>query len=98
MKDKKFTPVLQKLYDIIANAFNIAQNAVKNEGFTLYFTNISLDSIDEDDLEVSVKFKFFYTNHEPKTATISLPDNLNPQFIAGLIIGTMYAEDFYQEN
>lgn len=98
MKDTKFTPVLKKLYEIIANAFGIAQNAVKNEGYTIYFTDISFDYVDEDDLDVNVKFKFFYNNHEAKTANISLPNNLNPQFIAGLVIGTMYAEDFYQDN
>ena len=100
MTAKEFNKNVRDLFDLVNGAFAAAANYLKAENYNVYYTNIAIDE-DGDEEEtrysINISFSFYFNDRNIKKANVTIDDrNLNPQFIAGLIIGTVYAEDFYQ--
>ena len=100
MTAKEFNKNVRDLFDLVNGAFAAAANYLKPENYNVYYTNIAIDE-DGDEEEtrysINISFSFYFNDRNIKKANVTIDDrNLNPQFIAGLIIGTIYAEDFYQ--
>lgn len=100
MTAKEFNKSVRDLFDLVNGAFAAAANYLKAENYNVYYTNIAIDEDgDEEEVRysVNISFSFYFNDRNIKKAHVTIDDrNLNPQFIAGLIIGTVYAEDFYQ--
>ena len=100
MTAKEFNKNIRDLFNLVNGAFAAAANYLKPENYNVYYTNIAIDE-DGDEEEarysINISFSFYFNDRNIKKANVTIDDrNLNPQFIAGLIIGTVYAEDFYQ--
>lgn len=102
MTAKEFNKSIKDLFTLINGAFAAAADYLKPENYNVYYTNISIDSDGDGDNTrycVNIDLSFYFNDRNIKKAHISIDDrNLHSAFIAGLIIGTVYAEDFYQDD
>lgn len=102
MTAKEFNKSIKDLFSLIDDAFAAAADYLKPENYNVYYTDISIDSDGDDDntrYYVNINLSFYFNDRNIKKARISINDrNLHPAFIAGLIVGTVYAEDFYQDD
>lgn len=103
MTAKEFNKNVRDLFDLINGAFNMAADYLKTENYNIYYTNISIneeagEATDEVRYTIDIDFSFYFNDRDIKKAHIAIDDrNLHPAFIAGLLIGTVYTEDFYQD-
>lgn len=100
MTAKEFNKNVRDLFDLVNGAFAAAANYLKAENYNVYYTNIAIDEDGDEEgtrYSINISFSFYFNDRNIKKANVTIDDrNLNPQFIAGLIVGTVYAEDFYQ--